>query len=70
MEVTPSLNTADVLYRAHLDGLAAKGLESSTPLNPLAAVQNNQSLKRSPSPETTIINNIIGTGGDLVDVLA
>lgn len=62
--ITP-VNMAEVQYSSHVGRLAANGVESARPLDPLAAVRN-QNLQPALRPEEVLANEMAGQGNGVV----
>lgn len=67
--ITP-VNTSQITYMNYLGSLAAKGAESAIPLQPLAAVQN-QNLQPVMRPEELLVNEMTSVGnGAIINAMA
>ncbi len=67
--ITP-VNMAEVHYVNHVGKLAADGVESARPLDPLAAVRN-QNLQPALRPDQVLVNEMTSQGnGAVINAMA
>lgn len=70
MDSIPSVNTASVLYQAHLEGLKTEGLTTTKPINPFEAAQKSD-IYPAKSPEEVLVQEIERTSNtSLIDAIA
>lgn len=57
MDSISSVNTASVLYQAHLDGLKEGGLTTTKPINPFEAAQQSD-IYPAKTPEEVLVQEV------------